>query len=178
MLVRQAFRYELAPTAVQRAALANHAGAARWAWNWGLAVRRKAYRRRGETLTAVDLHRLLLSNRHLARAISDQGWAEFHRQLTYKCRWYGSRLLVAPRLFPSSKLCSACGALKAALPLDVRVFRCQVCGLVIDRDLNAANNLVALAALAGFDGRGVAGSSPETKTPVERVALARLATAW
>jgi putative transposase len=59
MLVRQAFRYELAPTAVQGAALANHAGAARWAWNWGLAVRRKAYRRRGETLTAVDLHRLL-----------------------------------------------------------------------------------------------------------------------
>jgi putative transposase len=383
MLVRQAFRYELAPTAVQGAALANHAGAARWAWNWGLAVRRKAYRRRGETLTAVDLHRLLnrlkrtpgfawlyevskcapqealrdvdrayatywrgrkggrrvglprfkkrgrcpqrfrltgairvedgavvlprigqvatkeptgkfrgrilsatcrreadrwycsltvevlrpdpapvdgpvvgvdlgihrfavcsdgtsingpralerslrklrrrtravsrkqrgsrnrakatlavarchrrirnqradalhkattalakaksvivvedlhvaglLRNRHLARAISDQGWAEFHRQLTYKCRWYGSRLLVAPRVFPSSKLCSACGALKAALPLDVRVFRCRVCGLVIDRDLNAANNLVALAALAGFDGRGVAGSSPETE---------------
>jgi putative transposase len=59
MLVRQAFRYELAPTAVQRAALANHAGAARWAWNWGLAVRSKAYHRRGETLTAVDLHRLL-----------------------------------------------------------------------------------------------------------------------
>jgi Helix-turn-helix domain len=59
MLVRQAFRYELAPTAVQRTALANYAGAARWAWNWGLAVRRKAYRRRGETLTAVDLHRLL-----------------------------------------------------------------------------------------------------------------------
>ena len=59
MLVHQAFRYELAPTAVQSAALTNHAGAARWAWNWGLGVRHKAYRRRGETLTAVDLHRLL-----------------------------------------------------------------------------------------------------------------------
>src|SRR6266536_920383 len=59
MLVRQAFRYELAPTAAQRAALANHAGSARWAWNWGLSVRRKAYRRRGETLGAVELHPLL-----------------------------------------------------------------------------------------------------------------------
>ena len=115
-------------------------------------------------IVVEDLHVAgLLRNRHLARTISDQGWAEFHRQLTYKCRWYGSRLLVAPRLFPSSKLCSACGALKAALPLDVRVFRCRVCGLVIDRDLNAANNLVALAALAGFDSCGVAGSSPETE---------------
>ena len=46
MLVHQAFRYELAPTPAQRAALTNHAGAARWAWNWGLAVRRKAWRRR------------------------------------------------------------------------------------------------------------------------------------
>jgi putative transposase len=54
MLVRQAFRYELAPTVMQCAALANHAGAARWAWNWGLAVRRKAYRRRGETLRTRD----------------------------------------------------------------------------------------------------------------------------
>jgi hypothetical protein len=59
MIVRQAFRYELAPTPVQRLALVRHAGAARWAWNWGLAVRLKAYRRRGETLNAVALHRLL-----------------------------------------------------------------------------------------------------------------------
>ena len=59
MLAHQAFRYELAPTAAQRAALANHAGAARWAWNWGLSVRQKAWQRRKQTLTAIDLHRLL-----------------------------------------------------------------------------------------------------------------------
>jgi putative transposase len=59
MLVHQAFRYELAPTPAQRAALANHAGAARWAWNWGLSVRQKAWQRRKQTLTAIDLHRLL-----------------------------------------------------------------------------------------------------------------------
>jgi Helix-turn-helix domain len=59
MLVRQAFRYELAPTTAQRAALSKHAGAARWAWNWGLSVRRKAFQRRGQTLGGVELHRLL-----------------------------------------------------------------------------------------------------------------------
>jgi putative transposase len=375
MLVRQAFRYELAPNAAQRAALANHAGAARWAWNWGLSVRRKAFRRRRETLTAIELHRLLnrlkrtpryrwlyevskcapqealrdldrayanfwrgrssgrrvglprfkkrgrcperfrltgairvepgvvvlprigrvatkeatgkfggrilsascrreadrwyialtveasrpdpvpvagpvvgvdrgvttfavcsdgtrmhspralehslrklrhraravsrkqqgsknrakaasalarqhrrvrnqrldglhkattalakaksvlivedlniagmVRNRHLARAIADQGWAEFHRQLAYKCQWYGSRLLVAPRFYPSSKRCSGCGRVKDALPLGARVFRCEGCGLVLDRDLNAARNLAQLA-------ERVAGSSPET----------------
>jgi putative transposase len=365
MLIRQAFRYELAPTATQRAALANHAGAARWAWNWGLSVRRKAYQRRRQTLSAMDLHRLLnrlkrtprfgwlyevskcapqealrdldrayanywrgrkqgrrvgmprfkkrgrsadrfrltgtirvedggvvlprigrvatkeptgkfrgrvlsvtcgreadrwycaltveaerpnpapvvgpvvgidrgittfavcsdgtwiespralerslrrlrrrsravsrkrpgsrnraraamalarchrrvrnqrldglhkattalakaksvlvvedlhvagmVRNRHLARAIADQGWAQFHRQLSYKVRWYGSRLLAAPRFYPSSKRCSGCGLVKANLPLGVRVFCCQGCGLVLDRDVNAARNLAALA---------------------------------
>src|SRR6266542_2029354 len=59
MLVHQAFRYELAPTAAQRASLTNHAGAARWAWNWGLSVRRKAFTRRRQTMNAMDLHRLL-----------------------------------------------------------------------------------------------------------------------
>src|ERR671931_1218959 len=59
MLVHQAFRYELAPTPTQRAALSNHAGAARWAWNWGLSVRRKAFARRRQTLTAMEFHRLL-----------------------------------------------------------------------------------------------------------------------
>ncbi|HYY77769.1 MAG TPA: RNA-guided endonuclease TnpB family protein [Actinomycetes bacterium] len=375
MLVHQAYRYELAPTAAQQAALASHAGAARWAWNWGLSVRQKAWRRRMQTLDAVDLHRLLcqlkrtrrygwlyevskcapqealrdldrayanyfrgskagrrvgfpkfkkrgrcpdrfrltgairvepgvvvlprigrvatkeatgkfrgrilsatcrreadrwycsltvqvqrpdsapvegpaigvdrgirtfavcsdgtaiesswaldrslrklrrraravtrkqrgsrnrakaalalarlhrrirnqrldglhkattalakaksvivvedlhvagmVRNRRLARAISDQGWAQFHRQLAYKCQWYGSILLVAPRFYPSSKRCSGCGQVKATLPLQVRVFACQKCGLVLDRDLNAARNLAWLA-------ERVVGSSPET----------------
>ena len=378
MLVYQVFRYELAPDATQRLTLANHAGAARWAWNWGLSVRRKAYHRRRQTLTAMDLHRLLnrlkrtprygwlyevskcapqealrdldrayanwwregrqgrrvgpprfkkrircpdrfrltgvirveagavvlprigriqtkeatgkftgrilsatcrreadrwyvaltveaarpdpamiigpvvgvdlgirafavcsdgatiegpkalarsirrlrrrgkavnrkqpgsanrrkavlalarshrrirnqrvdalhkattalakaksvivvedlhvaglICNRRLARAISDQGMAEFRRQLAYKCQWYGSRMLVAPRFFPSSKTCSGCGVVKLTLPLEVRVFCCEACGLVIDRDINAARNLAQLAQ-AGL----VAASSVETQ---------------
>jgi putative transposase len=376
MLVHQAFRYELAPTPAQRTALVNHAGAARWAWNWGLSVRRKAWQRRGQTLTAIELHRLLnrlkrtpryawlykvskcapqealrdldrahanfwqgrktgrrvgaprfkkrgrcpdrfrltgairveagvvvlprigrvatkeptgkfrgrilsatvrreadrwyvalsvqaerpdpipvvgpvvgvdrgittfavcsdgamihsprslqrslgklrrraravsrkrpgsanrqkaalalarchrrirnqrvdalhkattalakaksvivvedlrvagmVRNRHLARAIADQGWAKFHRQLAYKTRWYGSKLLVAPRFHPSSKTCSGCGFLLAVLPLGTRVFACPACGLRIDRDMNAARNLASLVL-------AVAGSSPETR---------------
>src|SRR5215211_7177622 len=70
MLVRQAFRYELAPTTAQRAALANHAGAARWAWNWGLSVQRKAFQRRGQTMNAMELHRLLNRLKRIPR----YGW--------------------------------------------------------------------------------------------------------
>jgi putative transposase len=106
-----------------------------------------------------DLHVAgLVRNRRLARAISDQGWAAFHRQLAYKCDWYGSRLRLAPRFYPSSKRCSACGLVKGSLPLAVRTFICQGCGLVIDRDRNAARNLAQLA----HRGAWVAGSSSET----------------
>jgi transposase len=78
----------------------------------------------GRVTTVEDLQVVgLVRNRHLARAISDQGWSEFHRQLSYKCQWYGGRLLVAPRFYPSSKRCSECGFLKATLPLGKRIFR-------------------------------------------------------
>src|SRR4029453_1956567 len=106
-----------------------------------------------------DLHVAgLVRNRHLARTIADQGWAEFQRQLEDKCQWYGSRLLVAPRFFPSSRTCSRCGLVKATLPLQVRVFCCDGCGLIIDRDWNAARNLAQLV-----DNGLVAASSAETQ---------------
>jgi len=112
-------------------------------------------------IVVEDLHVAgLVQNRRLARAIADQGWGEFHRQLGYKTGWYGSRLVVAPRFFPSSKRCSGCGKVRAVLPLEVRVFCCQACGLVLDRDLNAARNL---AQLGHGEGGWVAGSSPETE---------------
>jgi putative transposase len=117
----------------------------------------------------------MIRNRRLARAISDQGWAEFHRRLTYKTTWYGSRLLVAPRFFPSSKTCSGCGLVTVELPLGVRVFSCQACGLVIDRDLNAARNL---ARLAEYGAGPVAASSAETRNACGGGALARPAAAW
>ncbi|MFX1510887.1 MAG: RNA-guided endonuclease InsQ/TnpB family protein [Promethearchaeota archaeon] len=85
----------------------------------------------------------LIKNRSLSRAITDVGFFEFRRQLEYKTKWYGSELIVAPRFFPSSKRCSSCGFTKKELSLYTRYFRCEVCGLELNRDLNAAINLVA-----------------------------------
>jgi putative transposase len=98
----------------------------------------------------------MLRNRRLARRIADAGFGEIRRQLTYKTGWHGGTLHVADRWFPSSKTCSDCGAVKAKLPLHVRVFNCDACPLVMDRDENAARNLAALAA-ASLTGTGVAG---------------------
>ncbi len=96
----------------------------------------------------------MMRNRRVARAIADAGLGALRRQLSYKSQWYGSRLIEADRFFPSSKLCSRCGTAKATLALSERVFRCEHCGAVLDRDLNAAANLAALVAAA-------AGSGPE-----------------
>ncbi len=91
----------------------------------------------------------------LAKSVTDAGMAEIRCQLEYKHTWYGSSLIKAPQQYPSSKRCAQCGAVKATLPWWVRVFHCEVCGTVRDRDDNAAKNLAALVA-------AVAGSGPET----------------
>ncbi|MFF5209329.1 IS607 family element RNA-guided endonuclease TnpB [Streptosporangium sp. NPDC000396] len=99
------------------------------------------------TVVVEDLHVSgMLANRKLARAIADVGMAEIRRQLAYKTAWRGGRLVVADRWFPSSKTCSGCGAVKAKLALSERTYSCAACGLVLDRDVNAARNLAALAA--------------------------------
>jgi len=85
----------------------------------------------------------MLKNRSLSRVIADVGFYEFRRQLEYKCEWYGSELVVAPRFYPSSKRCSVCENIKKDLALSDRVYVCDECGLEMDRDLNAACNLVA-----------------------------------
>jgi putative transposase len=105
----------------------------------------------------------MLSNKRLARAIVDVGMHEFRRQLEYKCKWYGSELVVVSRTFPSSKMCSRCGHKKQELSLSEREYHCEECGLQIDRDLNAALNLVAVSMpetenACGEDVRLVAGS--------------------
>ena len=79
----------------------------------------------------------------LNRAVLDAAFGEIRRQLTYKTSWYRSTLQVAPRFYPSSKTCSACGAVKAKLRLAERVFSCPACGHAEDRDINAAKNLAA-----------------------------------
>jgi putative transposase len=97
-------------------------------------------------LVIEDLHvSRMVKNHHLAQAIGDVGFAEFKRQLLYKAAWYGSRVILADRWEPSSKRCSGCGWLDADLTLSDRTFHCECCGLVLDRDLNAAINLEKLA---------------------------------
>jgi hypothetical protein len=76
---------------------------------------------------------------------------------------HGSHLLVAPRFFPSSKRCSGCGVVCAELRLTERVYGCTQCGLRLDRDLNAARNLVWWAEQRLLDAQNVAGSAPETE---------------
>jgi putative transposase len=89
----------------------------------------------------------MLNNHNLAGAISDAGMAEFRRQLIYKTTWSGEQLLIADRLFPSSRLCQHCGQVNKELKLSDREWTCS-CGAVLDRDLNAAINLKNLATTA------------------------------
>ncbi|MGC5018445.1 IS607 family element RNA-guided endonuclease TnpB [Micromonospora sp. DT47] len=107
----------------------------------------------------------MLRNRRLARHIADAGFAELRRQLAYKTRWYGGRLILADRWYPSSKTCSGCGTVKAKLALSERTYTCTTCGLALDRDLNAARNLAALAREVTTAGSGsVAGRGANRKT--------------
>jgi len=102
---------------------------------------------RYQTVVAEDLNVAGMSrNRLLARAVSDQGFGQVRRMLRYKTAWNGGVLVIADRFYASSKTCSACGTVKTKLPLSERTYSCQTCGLVIDRDVNAARNLLKLAA--------------------------------
>ena len=86
----------------------------------------------------------MVKNHHLAKAVSDAGFFELRRQIEYKADWLGIEVVIADRWFASSKTCSGCGWKNANLTLADRVFKCPECGLEIDRDLNAAQNLAAL----------------------------------
>jgi putative transposase len=119
----------------------------------------------------------MMRNRRLARALADTGMSEIRRQLSYKTTWYGSKLVVADPFYPSSKTCSACGWVRAKLSLTERTFNCEVCGLVLDRDLNAARNLAKLVHHVAWSGRetrnacggdvrpGLTGQTPRKQEP-------------
>jgi putative transposase len=102
---------------------------------------------RYETVVAEDLNVAgMMRNRRLARAVSDQGFGQARRMLGYKTRWNAGTLITADRWFASSKTCSGCGMVKAKLSLSERTYQCGKCGLILDRDVNAARNLLQLAA--------------------------------
>ncbi|MET9227360.1 RNA-guided endonuclease TnpB family protein [Lentzea sp. NPDC003310] len=111
--------------------------------------------RENQTLVIEDLAvSNMVRNRRLARAISDAGWRQFRHQLEYKAQWYGREVITVDRWFPSSKLCSICGALAAEMPLHTRVWTC-VCGATHDRDVNAARNILAAGLAVTVCGVGV-----------------------
>ena len=87
----------------------------------------------------------MTKNHHLAKAVSDSGMSELRRQIEYKAKWYGAQIAIADRWYPSSRTCSECGETNRLLTLSDRTFVCPSCGCIIDRDLNAALNLAALA---------------------------------
>ncbi|MEV4576049.1 RNA-guided endonuclease TnpB family protein [Nonomuraea jabiensis] len=119
--------------------------------------------RQADTIVIEDLNVSgMVKNRSLARAVSDCGWGEFRRQLEYKTAKYGRRLIVIDRWYPSSKTCSACGHLLAALSLSTRHWTCPDCGTRHDRDINAAKNILAAGRAVSACGADVrhSGSSP------------------
>ncbi|GHJ37133.1 transposase [Streptomyces sp. TS71-3] len=118
--------------------------------------------RENQTLVIEDLTvRNMVKNHALARAISDAAWSEFRSMLEYKAAWYGREVVAADRFFPSSRLCSACGALQEKMPLSVRTWTCD-CGTTHDRDVNAAKSLLAVGLTASACGAGV---RPQRSTP-------------
>lgn len=95
-----------------------------------------------EQITIEDLNiKGIMKNRHLSKAIAEQCLYEFRRQIEYKAEERGIKVVIVPRFYPSSKTCSCCGGYKKDLKLSDRVYKCEHCGSIIDRDYNAALNL-------------------------------------
>ncbi len=111
----------------------------------------------------------MVKNHKLAKAISDVGWSELIRQLEYKSKWYGRTLIKIDRWYPSSKTCHGCKHVVDALTLDIREWVCPACGVVHDRDTNAARNILAeglSASACGGSGRPVRAKARQA-TPIE-----------
>ena len=113
----------------------------------------------------------MAANRCLARSIMDGGFFELRRQLTYKAKLYGARVVVAGRWYPSSKTCSCCGVVKSTLALSQRMFGCDDCGFEAGRDHNAALNLASIAASSAVTACGETRSGPVRKSRVKRASV-------
>ena len=127
-----------------------------------------------ENVVIEDLNvKGMLRLRSLSRSVSDQSFSEFRRQLDYKCAMYGSNLVVVDRFYPSSKTCSSCGNIYADLTLSMREWKCPKCGIVHDRDGNAARNLELMVGRVPPDpkacGVGSSGSGRKTRVKLPTV---------
>ena len=127
-----------------------------------------AITKRASVIVLEDLNVAgMLKNHCLAKALSDTSMSELHRQITYKAAWRGVQVVVADRWFPSSKICSSCGKVKAELSLSELEFFCDFCGVVEDRDLNAAINLANLAGSSPVTACGESSSGVDRKIDVK-----------
>ena len=106
----------------------------------------------------------MVKNHCLAQAISDVGWSEFVRQLEYKADWYGRTVVKIDKWYPSSKRCFDCGHILDSLTLDVRSWTCPECGVVHDRDINAAKNVLAAGLVVAACGEAVRPGAVKTKS--------------
>lgn len=131
--------------------------------------------RLAKTYRAIGIEDLnvrgMAANRCLARSIMDGGFFELRRQLTYKAKLYGARVVVAGRWYPSSKTCSCCGVVKPTLALSQRMFGCDDCGFEAGRDHNAALNLASIAASSAVTACGETRSGPVRKSRVKRASV-------
>jgi putative transposase len=112
--------------------------------------------RENQMVCIESLHvKAMVKHPTLAKAIHDVGWGEFVRQLEYKANWYGRTLVKIDRWYPSSKRCHACGHVLDSLTLDTRSWTCPACGIVHDRDINAAKNILAVGLTVATSGETV-----------------------
>ena len=112
--------------------------------------------RENQTIAVEDLAvKNMVKNRKLAKSISDASWSELIRQLEYKCDWYGRTFVKIDRWFPSSKRCGHCGHIVKKLPLNIRSWNCPQCGIHHDRDVNAAQNILAAGLVVKVCGANV-----------------------
>ena len=122
-----------------------------------------------QTIVVEDLAiKNMVKNHKLAQAINDASWGELTRQLEYKCKWYGRNYIEIDRWFPSSKRCSNCGQIVEKMPLNIREWECPECGTNHDRDLNAAQNILAAGLAVSVCGATV---RPEQSKSVKAGAL-------
>ena len=129
--------------------------------------------RRNSVIAIEDLNVTgMLKNHKLAAAVTDCGFYKIKKYLEYKCEKYGTLLLKVDRFYPSSKKCSGCGHIKENLLLSEREYACEHCGIVLDRDTNAAVNILAESLFKELERRFNTDAARREYTPMEIVALA------
>lgn len=107
-----------------------------------------------QAIFAEDLHvKGIMANHCLAKSVADAGWSEFIRQVKYKSEWSGVYFGQIDRFFPSSKRHNGCGWINQSLTLKDREWTCQGCGEIVDRDFNAAQNILQFGKLQSTDGQ-------------------------